>query len=178
VLSVPVLRRALLVIAAAVAACLVAVVAACSGAPGDRAPARPVPMVALDDHLFSLTWEGDSVCLHGAFPTLPACAPVDARSTEAVLSALLQPLDAGADVLVVVTRPAVALDGLGARVVRTLMAPAGGRPPVAVVVAIRAARTAKVCAAVGEGHRRTALVVHRAVAVAAGRPAERAEDGC
>jgi hypothetical protein len=127
VLSVPVLRRALLVIAAAVAACLVAVVAACSGAPGDRAPARPVPMVALDDHLFSLTWEGDSVCLHGAFPTLPACAPVDARSTEAVLSALLQPLDAGADVLVVVTRPAVALDGLGARVVRTLMAPAGGR---------------------------------------------------
>ena len=79
--------------------------------PGDRSvrllggdavtarPGRPVPMVAVDHRLFSLSWEGDDVCLHGPYPTLPACLPVDVRSTEAVLSALLEPLDAAADLL-------------------------------------------------------------------------------
>jgi hypothetical protein len=95
-----------------------------------------------------------------------------------VLSAVLEPLDAAADLLVVVTRPEVALAGLGSGVVRTVMASAAGYDRVAVSVALRAAPTPKVCAVVDAGHGRVALVVHRAVAVAAGRPAERAGDGC
>ena len=91
----------------AVVAGLVVGLSACSGANGDRTPGRPVPMVAVDHRVFSLSWEGDDVCLHGAFPTLPACLPVDVRSTEAVLSAVLEPLDPAADLLVVVTRPEV-----------------------------------------------------------------------
>lgn len=177
-LSADVLRRLTLVVAGAVAAALVVAVSACSGATADRAPAPPVPMVALDHRRFSLTWEGDDICLHGAYPTLPACLAVDVRSTEAVLSALLQPLDGGGDLLLVVTRPDVALDGLGPRVVRTVTAPGPGDHEVAVSVAVRAARTPKVCAVVQGGRGREVLVVHRAVAVAAGRPAEGADDGC
>lgn len=151
---------------------------ACSGAAGDRAPGRPVPVVALDRRLFSLSWEGDDLCLHGAFPTLPACLPVDVHSTEAVLSAVLEPLEPAADLLVVVTRPEVVLTGLGPDVVRTVVAAAAGDAHVAVSVALSAAPTPKVCALVDAGHGRSALVVHRAVAVAAGRPAEGAGDGC
>jgi hypothetical protein len=135
-------------------------------------------MVAVGNRQFSLTWEGDDVCLHGAFPTLPACLAVDVRSAEPVLSALLQPLDDGADVLLVVTRPDVALDGLGPRVLRTVTAPRAGDDEVAVSVALWAARTPKVCAVVHGGRGRAALVVHRAVAVTAGRPAEGTDDGC
>jgi hypothetical protein len=167
-----------LAIVVAVVAGLVVGLSACSGASGVRTPGRPAPMVAVDHRLFSLGWEGDDVCVHGAFPTLPACLPVDVRSTEAVLSAVLEPLDAAADLLVVVTRPEVALAGLGSGVVRTVMASAGGDDHVAVSVALRAAPTPKVCALVDAGHGRSALVVHRAVAVAAGRPAEGAGDGC
>ena len=122
-------------------------------------------MVAVDHRLFSLSWEGDDVCVHGAFPTLPSCLPVDVRSSEAVLSAVLEPLDPAADLLVVVTRPEVALAGLGPGVVRTVMASAAGDDHVAVSVALRAAPTPKVCALVDAGHGRAALVVHRAVAV-------------
>jgi len=161
-----------------VVAALVVDLSACSGAAGDRTPGRPVPMVAVDHRLFSLTWEGDDVCVHGAFPTLPSCLPVDVRSTEAVLSAVLEPLEPAGDLLVVVTRPEVALAGLGPGVVRTVMATAAGNDHLAVSVALRAALTPKVCAVVDAGHGRTALVVHRAVAVAAGRPAEGADDGC
>jgi hypothetical protein len=162
----------------AVVAGLVVGPSACSGANGDRTPGRPVPMVAMDHRLFSLSWEGDDVCVHGAFPTLPSCLPVDVRSSEAVLSAVLEPLDPGADLLVVVTRPEVALAGLGPGVVRTVMASSAGHDHVAVSVALRAAPTPKVCALVHARHGRAALVVHRAVAVAAGRPAEGAGDGC
>ena len=118
------------------------------------------------------------VCLHGAYPTLPACLPVDVRSTEAVLSAVLAPLDPAADLLVVVTRPKVVLTGLGPGVVRRVMAAAAGDHNLAVLVAVRAAPTPKVCALVDAGRGREALVVHRAVAVSAGRPAEDAGDGC
>ena len=112
---------------------LVVGLSACSGATGDRTPGRPVPMVAVDHRVFSLSWEGDDVCVHGAFPTLPACLPVDARSSEAVLSAVLEPLDPAADLLVVVTRPEVVLAGLGPGVVRTVMAAAAGDDHVAVL---------------------------------------------
>jgi hypothetical protein len=169
-------RRAALV--AAVATGLVLGLTACSGATGDRAPGRPVPVVAVDHRRFSLSWEGDDLCLHGAFPTLPACLPVDVRSTEPVLSAILEPLEPAADLLVVVTRPEVVLTGLGPDVVRTVVATAAGEDHVAVSVGLRAAPTPKVCALVDAGHGRTALVVHRAVAVPAGRPAEGAGDGC
>jgi hypothetical protein len=178
VLSADVVRRASPVVAGAVVAALVIVVSACSGATADRAPAPPAPMVAVDHRRFSLTWEGDDICVHGAYPTLPACLAVDVRSTEPVLSALLQPLDAGADLLLVVTRPDVALDGLGPRVIRTMTAPGAGDHELTVSVAVRAARTPKVCAVVQVGGGRAALVVHRAVAVAADRPAEGAEGGC
>jgi len=175
VLTVQGLRLAQLLVT--VAAGLVVGLSACSGASGDRTPARPVPLVAVDHRLFSVGWEGDEVCLHGAFPTLPACLPVDVRSTEAVLSAVLAPLDPAADLLLVVTRPEVVLTGLGPSVVRRVMAAAGDHH-VAVSVALRAAPTPKVCALVDAGRGRTALVVHRAVAVSAGRPAEGAGDGC
>ena len=168
----------LVAVVAAVVAGLVVGLSACSGANGDRTPGRPVPMVAVDHRLFSLSWEGDDVCVHGAFPTLPSCLPVDVRSSEAVLSAVLEPLDPAAVLLVVVTRPEVALGGLGPGVVRTVMATAAGDGLVAVSVALWAAPTLKVCAVVDAGHGRTALVVHRVVAVAAGRPAEGAGDGC
>ena len=167
-----------LAIVVTVVAGLVVGLSACSGATGDRTPGRPVPMVAVDHRLFSLSWEGDDVCVHGPFPTLPSCLPVDVRSSEAVLSAVLEPLDPAADLLVVVTRPEVALAGLGPGVVRTVMASAAGNDHVAVSVALRAAPTPKVCALVDAGHGRAALVVHRAVAAAAGRPAEGAGDGC
>jgi len=178
VLSVAVLRRATPVVAGAVVAALVVATYACSGATADRAPAPPAPRVVVDHRRFSLTWEGDDICLHGAYPTLPACLAVDVRSTEPVLSALLQPLDAGADLLLVVTRPDVALDGLGPRGIRTMTAPGAGDHEVAVSVAVRAARTPKVCAVVQAGRGRAVLVVHRAVSVGAGRPAEGAEGGC
>ncbi len=142
-------RRATLV--ATVVAGLVVGTAACSGATGDRTPGRPVPVVAVEHRLFSLSWEGDDVCLRGRFPTLPACLPVDARSTEPVLSAVLQPLYPAADLLVVVTRPEVVLAGLGPGVVRTVMAAADGDGHVAVSVALRAAPTPKVCARVHVG---------------------------
>jgi hypothetical protein len=167
-----------LAVVVTVVAGLVVDLSACSGPTGDRTPGRPVPMVAVDHRLFNLSWEGDDVCVHGAFPTLPSCLPVDVRSSEAVLSAVLEPLDPAADLLVVVTRPEVALAGLGPGVVRTVMATTAGNDHVAVSVALRAAPTPKVCALVDAGHGRTALVVHRAVAVAAGRPAEGAGDGC
>lgn len=169
-------RRVTLV--ATVAVGLVVGLTACSGATGDRTPGRPVPMVAVDHHLFSLSWEGDDVCLHGALPRLPACLPVDVRSAEAVLSAVLEPLDPAADLLVIVTRPEVVLAGLGPDVVRTVMAAAAGGHRVAVSVALRAAPTPKVCALVDAGRGRSALIVHRAVAVAAGRLAEGDGDGC
>jgi hypothetical protein len=176
VLNVQGLRRAPLLVT--VAAGLVVGLAACSGASGDRTPGGHVPLVAVDHRLFSLSWEGDDVCLHGAYPTLPACLPVDVRSTEAVLSALLAPLDPAADLLVVVTRPEVVPTGLGPSVVRRVMATAAGDDHVAVSVALWAAPTPTVCALVDAGRGRTALVVHRAVAVSAGRPAEGAGDGC
>ena len=163
---------------AAIAAGLLLGLPACSGASGDRTPGRPVPVVAVDHRRFSLSWRGDDLCLHGAFPTLPACLPVDVRSTEAVLSAILEPLEPAADLLVVVTRPEVVLTGLGPDVVRTVVAAAAGEDHVAVSVGLRAAPTPKVCALVDTGHGRSALVVHRAVAVPAGRPAEGAGDGC
>jgi len=178
VLSAAVLRRATLAVAGAVAAALVIVVSACSGATADRVPAPSVPMVTVDHRRFSLTWEGDDICLHGAYPTLPACLAVDVRSTEPVLSALLQPLDAGADLLLVVTRPDVTLEGLGPRVIRTMTGPGASDNEVTVSIAVRAARTPKVCAVVQAGRGRAALAVHRAVAVAAGRSAEGADDGC
>ncbi len=169
-------RRAAL--GAAIAAGLLLGLPACSGASGDRTPGRPVPVVAVDHRRFSLSWRGDDLCLHGTFPTLPACLPVDVRSTEAVLSAILEPLEPAADLLVVVTRPEVVLTGLGPDVVRTVVAAAAGEDHVAVSVGLRAAPTPKVCALVDTGHGRSALVVHRAVAVPAGRPAEGAGDGC
>ena len=169
-------RRAALV--GTVATGLVLGLPACSGATGERTPGRPVPMVAADHRRFSLSWEGDDLCVHGAFPTLPTCLPVDVRSTEAVLSAVLEPLEPAGDLLVVVTRPDVVLIGLGPDVSRTVVAAAAGDDHVAVSVALRAARTPIVCALVDAGHGRSTLVVHRAVAVPAGRPAEGAGDGC
>ena len=75
-----------------VVAGLVVGLSACSGRPVTaRRPS--VPMVAVDHRLFSLSWDGDDVCVHGAFPTLPSCLPVDVRSSEAKLSAVLEPLD-------------------------------------------------------------------------------------
>jgi hypothetical protein len=176
VLSVWALRRGVLV--GAVAAALVVGVSACSGVSGDRSPGAPPPMVEVGRRRFSLTWEGDDVCVHGAYAALPACLPLDARSTEAVLSAVLQPLDPAADLLLVVTRPEVALGGLGPAVGRTVVASASGDHRVAVSVALPAARTPKVCALVDGGQGRVALVVHRAVAVPAGGVAEGADDGC
>ena len=58
------------------------------------------------------------------------------------------------------------------------MAAAAGDHRVAVSVALRAAPTPKVCALVDAGRGRSALIVHRAVAVAAGRLAEGDGDGC
>ena len=163
---------------AAIAIGLLLGLPACSGATGDRTPGRSGPVVAVDHWRFSLSWQGDDLCLHGAFPTLPACLPVDVFSTEAVLSAALEPLEPAADLLVVVTRPEVVLTGLGPDVVRTVVAAAAGEDHVAVSVGLRAAPTPKVCALVDTGHGRSALVVHRAVAVPAARPAEGAGDGC
>ena len=169
--------RAVVAVVAVVAGLAVGL-SSCSGANGDRTPGRPVPMVAVDHRVFSLSWEADDICVHGAFPTLPSCLPVDVRSSEAVLSAVLEPLDPAADLLVVVTRPEVALAGLGRGVVRTVMASAAGDDHVAVSVALRAAPMPKVCALVDAGHGRAALVVHRAVTVRSGQLAEGAGDGC
>jgi len=135
-------------------------------------------MVAVDHRRFSLSWEGDDLCVHGAYPTLPTCLPVDVRSTEAVLSAVLEPLEPVGDLLVVVTRPEVVLTGLGPDVGRTVLAGAAGDDHVAGSVALRATPTPIVCAHVDAGHGRSALVVHRAVSVPGGRPAEGAGDGC
>ena len=170
------LRRA--VVLGMVAVTLVVGVSACSDAEGDRSPGAPAPMVQVGRRRFSLTWEGDGVCVHGAYPALPACLPIDVRSAEAVLSALLQPLDPAADLLLVVTRPDVALGGLGPAVGRAVVASASGDHQVAVSVALPAARTPRVCASVDGGQGRVALVVHRAVAVPAGGVAEGAGDGC
>ena len=73
-------RETLVASVVTVAAGLVVGLSACS-ANGDRTPGRPVPMVAVDHRLFSLSWEGDDVCVHGAFPTLPsACPSTSARA--------------------------------------------------------------------------------------------------
>jgi hypothetical protein len=178
VLTVRGLRRAVCVATGAVAASLMIGLSACSGATGDRSPGPATPMVAVGRRLFSLTWEGDDVCVHGAYPALPACLTVDVDSTEAVLSALVEPLEPAADLLLVVTRPEVALAGLGPGVVRTVMAAASGDDQVAVSVGLRPAPTPTVCALVETRQGRAALVVHRAVAVAAGRAAEGADDDC
>jgi len=171
-------RRLRLVVVAAVAAALVIGVSACSGAAPHRSPGPPPPMVAVDHRLFSLSWHGDEVCLHGPYSVLPACLPVDLHSTEAVLSALLEPLDTATDLLLVVTRTDVALAALGPGVVRAVVARASGDDRVAVSVALRPAPTPTVCALV-EGRRGTAgLVVHRAVAVPSGSAAEGAGDAC
>jgi len=124
------------------------VVSSCSSERSDRRPG-PAEQVAVGGRTFSVTREPTEVCVHAPSRSLPSCASLDLPLSEAVFGALLDPLDAAADLLVVVTRLDASLDGLPPGAVRAVTAPdEPGGAKLAVWLALPPAGTPRVCASV------------------------------
>ena len=141
-----------------ICAAVTLLVCGCGGADGARSRRHDAGADAAD---VLLVTDGHDVCV-GAGADRAACAPIVA-SGEPVLSAVLAPLDATADVVLVVSRPDVAVAGLGAGALRVPLR-ADGRDLLLWLRTLPAG-TSVVCAsyrAPGVGSR---MVVHRSLTV-------------
>jgi hypothetical protein len=159
---------------------LVVVTAATSCASGgsDRLPG-PAQQVTVSGRGLTVTREPNHVCVHGPWSSLPTCLTVDAESSDAVLSAELDPLDTAAELLVVVTRPDISLGDLPPGAVRTVI----GRGPareasLAVWLALPPAGTPRVCATVTGSSAYDRFGVYRTIENPPGGVAEVAVDEC
>jgi hypothetical protein len=153
-----------------------AFLAACGcGAATGSTPPRQVATVAQWD--LAVTTDARAVCVASAVLP-PPCVQVIA-SGEPVASAVLAPLDATADVVMVLAQPEVVVAGLGPGATRIPVR--SGAADLFVWLRTVPAGTAVVCASYRAADGPGRMVVHRAVTVAAADdPAVEPEpdDGC
>ena len=150
----------------------------CASSQSDRLPG-PARQVAVEGRAFTIAREPSHVCVYGPLTSLPTCLPLEFPLSKAVFGAVLEPLDTKADLLVVVTRPNVMLDGLPRGAVRAVIGsdePGGAR--LAVWLALPAAGTPRVCATARGLPASQGFQVYRAVETPPGGAAEVAVDEC
>ena len=174
-------------LAVGMAAILVALslMAACHAGPGEqRAPT--IGVVALGPRRLMVSREPGHVCMATVAtvdtPTTAslACLPADFGFTDSVVSATLGPLDAGADLVALLTQPGVAIDGLGPDRVRLVVRSDTGVEALALWLDAAATGTREVCATyAGPNGGTSTVVVQRPVEVGDREVAEAAvTDGC
>ena len=136
------------------------------------APPRLVGSVVLHGDRLSVTQDGVHVCLVGggrrAARPSRHCLRADLANGSPVVAAALEPLDAAADVVMVLTGATIVVGGLGPGAVRVMIPPASAGA--ARVLALWLDRSSPpqrlVCASYVEAGRDVAtLVVHRTLAV-------------
>ena len=152
------------------AALAMPVLASCVGGRGEPEAPR-LGVVSVGPRQLTITQPPGHICVRavrtpGTAAVAPTCLPADFGFTGAVVSAALDPLDAGADLVAVLTQPDVAIDGLSVEVARLLVRSEGGNAVLALWVDAPPAGSAIVCTTYTAPARDAGdLVVHRSAAV-------------